>query len=130
MKCFLFEIDHQIEQINQRRNGIENGNWEGYSENLAVRKQSLKIAQQELMDLLSKYEIDLSKYPISSVNYQMYKFGIRVFIVRYSNGWEAYAEFNGIFCKRHMPTMKEQFGFIEQRGIQEPENNNEQLTLF
>lgn len=46
--CNSLEIKHTEEQIELCKYGIENGKWEGYSENLTIRKQRLKDLQEEL----------------------------------------------------------------------------------
>ena len=45
------DIPYIKDQIKQCREGIETGNWEGYSENLIVRKQRLKDLEKHLLTL-------------------------------------------------------------------------------
>jgi hypothetical protein len=49
--CLEYDINHLKNQIKLCKQGIENGNWENYSENLALRKQRLKEMIEELKKL-------------------------------------------------------------------------------
>jgi hypothetical protein len=49
--CLEYDINQLKKQIDLCKQGIENGNWENYSENLALRKQRLKEMIEELKKL-------------------------------------------------------------------------------
>lgn len=46
--CEEYDINYLKNQIKLCKDGIDNGNWEGYQENLAVRKSKLKELENEL----------------------------------------------------------------------------------
>lgn len=125
-----FDIDYLVNQIEQTKLGIDNGNWEGFSENLQERKKLLKERQNKLIDLLSPFEVDMSKLPYSSIGFQMHEFGIRSFILFGIKGKKTYAEYKGLFCERELPIMKSKFGFTPDLKRQDPDAKHEQLTLF
>ena len=45
------DLFYYRKQLIMCKDGIENGNWDGYSENLKVRKENLKFIQ-EMVDIL------------------------------------------------------------------------------
>jgi hypothetical protein len=50
-----WDIEFLRNQIQMCEDGINSGNWEGYSEALAVRKQRLKELKKELEEKLVKH---------------------------------------------------------------------------
>lgn len=48
-----WDINHLQQQIDACENSIKNGNWVGYSENLAIRKKRLKEMKKEI-EILKK----------------------------------------------------------------------------
>lgn len=47
----LWEINYLKYQIQLCSDGIENGNWNGYPENLSVRKKRLKELKEQLKNI-------------------------------------------------------------------------------
>lgn len=47
----IWEINYLKNQINLCSDGIENGNWNEYPENLAVRKKRLKELKEQLKNI-------------------------------------------------------------------------------
>lgn len=49
-----FHIENKIKDIKRCRFGIKNGNWEGYSDALNLRRDALKRYKVELNELLNQ----------------------------------------------------------------------------
>lgn len=47
----IWEINYLKSQIQLCSDGIKNGNWNGYSENLSIRKERLKELKEQLKNI-------------------------------------------------------------------------------
>ena len=56
VKSLQFDINYKTERVNQLKEVIKNGNFEGYSSALEARKSRLKSYEKDLIDLNLKLE--------------------------------------------------------------------------